>query len=488
MPVTRRTFLEMLAASLPALGLGACAAPVVLPCEQELSNLVPATPRAPGDPPVVVLGAGVAGLAAARALHAAGIPVRVLEARDRLGGRVHTAQVGAADVDLGAAWIHGEVNNPAAQFCDAVGIGYEPHDYDYPMRYDAVEDEHVADLPMAWYEGESNRFLDELPRVADGFDGDLSYAQALESWLDRQPVNETVRRRLRWTCEMAMAGLAAPEELLSVASLIGEDGPDDGISGDDQLPIGGFGELVAALAEGLTVELSTPVVSITTTEIGILVETAGGELIDASHCIVTAPVNVLKADVIAFDPPLSAERRAALDQLGMSNLEKVVLTFDEADWAEFEGEVGLVMEGVGPDKAFPTWFDLSDYTGVPTLACLYFATFARELQDSNASPEDIAGRAKQSLERALGRTLPEPSAVAVSEWRRDPYSRGSYSMDLVGSDGTAYEALAKPENGRLLFAGEATSATLSATVHGALMTGLREAKRIDSAAELEGLC
>ncbi len=223
-------------------------------------------------------------------------------------------------------------------------------------------------------------------------------------------------------------------------------------------------------------------------ELRVLIETAGGEFIDASHCIVTVPINVLRADLIAFDPPLAAERRAALDQLDLSNLEKVVLTFEEADWAELEGEVGLVMEGIGPDKAFPTWFDLSDYTGVPTLACLHFATFARELQDSDASPEDIAARAKQSLERALGRSLPEPSAVAVSGWRRDPWARGSYSMDLVGSDGTAYEALAKPENERLLFAGEGTSATLSATVHGALMTGLREAKRIDPTAELEGLC
>jgi len=334
---------------------------------------------------------------------------------------VHTADVGGAAVDLGAAWIHGEQNNPAAQYCDAVGIAYEPHDYSYPMRYDAETDEHVGDLPMAWFEGESNRFFAALPNIAGEFDGDLSFADALEVWLDRQPVNAIVRRRLQWTCEMSMAGLAAPEELLSVASLVGDDGPDDGIGGDDNLPVGGFGELANSLSEGLTIHLSTPVLRIETTDAGLVVETEN-DTFDASHCIVTVPVGVLKADVIAFEPPLSAARRGALDQLDMSNLEKVVLTFDEADWDEFAGEVGLVMEGVGVDKAFPSWFDLSDYTGTPTLACLYFSTFARDLQDSNAPPSpSLPGPRPASRPRwAASSPPPSPSPSASGAATRGP--------------------------------------------------------------------
>lgn len=486
MTTTRRTFLEMLAASGALFGLGGCATSLFA-CEQILADLTPAAPWTPGDPPVVIIGAGVAGLSAARALVDAGIDVLVLEARDRIGGRTHTVDVGGATVDLGGAWIHGDGGNPAAEYCKAVGLTYIPHDYDFPMRYDAIDDEHVGDLKMGWHQANADRFFNALPGIVRR-EGELSFADALEIWLDNQLMTERERRRTRWACEMTIAGLAAPEELQSAAMLVGPDGPDDGITGGDQLPTGGYRAMVASLAQGLDVRLATPVARITTTEAGVLIETADGEEVDGSHCIVTAPIGVLKADVMTFDPPLSQAKKDALAQLDMANLEKVVFTFDQADWDEFAGEVGVIMEGVGPDKAWPTWFDFSEFTGVPTLACLYYATFARNTQDSDLSTDQIAEAALASLERALGRPLPAPTGIAVTAWRRDPWSRGSYSMDLVGADGSAYDTLAEPTQGRLLFAGEGTIAAMSSTVHGALVSGLREARRIEASASLPGQC
>lgn len=486
MTTTRRTFLELLAASGALLGLGGCAVGR-LGCEIVLENLAPAAARQPGDPPVIVIGAGVSGLAAAKALSLAGVPVIVLEARDRLGGRTWTADVGAAAVDLGAAWIHGEVNNPVALYMDDVGLTYTPHDPGYPFRYDGVDDETVGDLKMGWHQANADRFGIELPGIVDQHD-DITLAEAIEIWLDRQGYQGTPRRRTRWALEMTYAGLAAPETLQSATALVGDAGPSDGIGGGDNLPVGGYRELVASLAEGLDVRLETPVERVTYTESAVLVETADGELLDGSHVIVTVPSGVLKAGVIAFDPPLPEPKQTAIDRSEMANLEKVVFTFEQADWDEFAGEIGLVMEGVGPDNAFPAWFDMTDETGTPTLVCLYMSGFARALQDSDATSEQIAERALATIEKALGRSLPSPVASAVTEWRRDPWARGSYSMDAVGSSFDDYDALAAPVGGRLLFAGEATIGLMSATVHGALMSGYREAKRIELKSTLPGQC
>ncbi len=483
---TRRTFLELLTAAGASLGLGACASQAA--CELALRNLSPAARRNAGDAPVVVIGAGVAGLAAAAALTEAGVPVMVLEARDRLGGRTHTADVGDAVVDLGGAWIHGNRGNPVAQYLDAVGLRYTRHAPGYPMAHDAVADERIGGFAMLDMQTTVERFYDELDGIVADAGGETSFADALQTWLDREGLEGTERMRIRWGCEMMIAGLAAPEELQSAAMLGGEDG-EDPITGDDHVPVGGYRELVRSLAEPLDdVRLETPVVRVTTTEGGVLVETAAGDTIAGSHCVVTVPLGVLKADVIAFDPPLSAAKLEAIHQSDMANLEKVVFTFDRPDWPEFAGQIGLVMEGVGPRKAWPTWFDFTEQAGAPTLACLYYSTFAREVQDGDRTKQEIADEALASLEAALGRSLPAPTAFAVTEWRRDPWARGSYSMDPVGATGDDYAVRAEPVLGRLLFAGEATSAEFSATVHGAFITGLREARRITADASLPGQC
>ncbi|MCO4774159.1 MAG: FAD-dependent oxidoreductase [Deltaproteobacteria bacterium] len=490
MSTTRRTFLELLAASGTLLGLGGCTALADTrdACEAALANLVPALPRQPGDPPVLVIGAGVSGLAAARALFDAGVPVVVLEARDRIGGRTHTIDLGGGAVDLGGAWIHGDIGNPVAHYFQAEGLGFTPHSPGYPMRYDAVNGVHVDGLKMLHHQANSDRFYAALPSLVEELGPAVSFADALDTWMDRQPFHALEARRTRWACEMLIAGSASPEELQSAAALVDESGPEDPVDGEDQLPVGGYRVLVDSLADLLTIRLNTPIVGVTTGEGSVLVETSGGELIEGSHVIVTVPVGVLEAGVIAFDPPLPAAKQEAIDRSEMANLEKVVFTFGEADWAEFEGQIGLVMEGVGADKAFPTWFDFSTEAGVPTIACLYFASFARGLQDSDATTEQIAADALASLEAALGRSLPEPTGVAVTEWRRDPWARGSYSMVSVHSTHDEPQRLAEPVAGRLLFAGEATSVMQGATVHGAFISGLREARRIEPTAGLPGQC
>jgi len=477
--LTRRTVLDLLA----ALGAGAVLPGCASTCQQVLSGLSPATARADGDGPVIVVGAGVAGLAAARALADAGVPVGVVEARDRIGGRTFTADVGAARIDLGGAWLHSPTGNPMVDFYGATGLSIADEARPSLLAVD-VDGGALTDAQVAAAEAAAQRFMAAGGTLTP--DGDRSAEVALQDWLDSEGLQGDARRHARWMCEGAVSDYGGTMGSFSMAMLDAE--PDGGVSGDDRMPVGGFGELIDALADGLDVRLSTPITRIVRDDDGVRLVTAGGEELSGSHCIVTVPVGVLQAGSIAFEPALPAALQDAIAGTEMGNLEKVVFVFDDVVWDEFAGGSAVVVEGLGDERGWPIWYDFSAEAGVPTIACLCDGDFARVVQDSPRSPDQIAAEARASLERALGPALPDPVATAVTEWRRDPWALGSYSFPTLGASWDDYDVRSEPVDGRLLFAGEATIATLSQTVHGAFLSGLREAQRIEPTAVLAGTC
>ena len=197
----------------------------------------------------------------------------------------------------------------------------------------------------------------------------------------------------------------------------------------------------------------------------------------------TAPLGVLKAGSIAFDPALPPAKAEAVARLGHGTFEKVVLVFAEWFWGDALGGGLAVLSGFGGERAFPLFVDLSVFAGAPTLVCIYSGAFATKAQAAMAPGELIAGATKQ-LARGLGRPVPAPVATAATRWATDPYSLGSYSYVPVGAGAGDMDALAAPVGGRLLFAGEATVAAHRSTVHGAFLSGLREARRIAPAARI----
>jgi monoamine oxidase len=201
---------------------------------------------------------------------------------------------------------------------------------------------------------------------------------------------------------------------------------------------------------------------------------------------VTVPLGVLKAGGIAFDPPLPAPKQAAIERLDMGNLEKVVLRFDEPFWLERGAAPTFLYIAETPGE-FPGFTDWTDAAGAPTLVCLYGGRSAREVLDKWPDDE-IAARAMQALREIFGADVPDPVATHVTRWRDDPWTLGSYSYLPVGASADDLRELGEPVEERLLFAGEATEPLLYATVHGALVSGLREARRIaGDAAALPGI-
>ena len=422
---------------------------------------------------VIVVGAGVAGLTAARALQDDGITVTVLEARDRIGGRTWTTSVGEARVDMGAAWIHGPKGNPVADIFEAAGIDWvelDPDTEDSVVRQEGVGRVSDDQYDDAWAVAE--RLVAHVDDWTETLGDDATFSEGREAILDDEGLSGAARRRARFALDSELVELDLGGPADSVALEWIDSG--EGFRGGDQVPEGGYVGLVEILAQGLDIHLEEPVTAIHWDDSGVSVQSSSGEW-TASHVIVAVPLGVLQAGSIAFDPPLPDAHQAALSHLEVGNLEKVILTWESRWWPE--GVQAYVWIDEDEPGAWPGCVDASATAGAPTLVCLYGGAFAREAQDGLDDAALVAG-ALEGLAQAADREIPTPVATALTRWRSDPYAMGSYSYFPVGAAPSDTDQLSEPVGGRVLFAGEHTIADWYQTVHGALISGLREATRL----------
>jgi monoamine oxidase len=305
--------------------------------------------------------------------------------------------------------------------------------------------------------------------VAD--DPRRSVADGVEAWIAEEGLGVEQADLLRFVALRVDVELddAAPADQLSAQA----SWEMAALRGGDVVPAGGYAPLVDALAEGLDARLADPVVSVAWGEGGVVVSTASGAAHAGSHAIVAVPVGVLASGAIAFDPPLPAGRVDAWGAVGVGALEKTILAW-ETRWWSGGGPWALV----DPEPALhPACGDLSAHAGAPVIACFTGGAASwegrRELDDDALVADALA-----ALSRMVGAEAPPPTATRVTRWADDPWARGSYSHVRVGGSLAELEALAEPIGGRVLFAGEHTAGPWHQTVHGALISGLREAARL----------
>jgi polyamine oxidase len=474
MPLTRRALLARALAG----GLGSALLPRRARAAQgsfdDGTDAIPAPAAGPVER-VVVVGAGLAGLAAAQALRNAGVEVVVVEGRERLGGRTWTADVGGAPVDLGAAWIHTPVGNPMSEVAQLAGVGVTPADPTDLTKLSGWEPE------AGWLSSTelvpplvlTQAFYGALPALRATLGPDASVADAIAPFLATIPLapdSADYRRAafaLRLVAEQFESG---PAEDLALA-YYGDTAIEYG--GTDVFPDGGYRPLVEWVAAGVDVRLGETVSAVAVGADGVSVTTSAGTH-TGSHALVTVPLGVLKAGAIAFEPALPAAKLAAIDALGFGNFEKVVLRYDEAFWLD-AGRTNFVHLSATPME-FPLFLDLTAYVGTPTLVALCSDGFAAGL--ATRSEEQAIAEVEAILATLFGGPLPARTHAAVSRWGADPFTRGAYTYVALGATPADFATLAAPVAGRLLFAGEHTSATRFGYADGALQTGVREAKRL----------
>ncbi len=418
------------------------------------------------SPDVIILGGGVAGLSAARDLTAGGVRVRVLEARDRLGGRVSTRHTPDGPVELGAEFVHGAVEETLSVAREADLPLREMNRAAPPTTTDRST-ERTADFFSA---------MDALLAHASATDPDQSFRELV----DRADVAPAVKA----------AGLALVEgyhaadpSRIGVHGLLKNTAADERPGANRQFRFArGYDSLVGAIHDRIDarlcdVRLGAVAAAVAWQRGQAVVTTAAGDEHAAPKLIITVPLGVLKAGTIAFSPSF-ADKQAAIAKLEMGDAERVSLCLGSDAWLAdggFSGG-GFLFAGEPP---FPVWW-VSRPPPFPVVTGWAGGRNARALRGRSVAERVEA--AIVALAEALGvdagRLRADVRGGFSHDWLADPFARGAYSYAGVGGS-EAGAALAVPVEDTIFFAGEATESDGdNGTVHGAVASGRRAARRV----------
>ncbi len=424
-------------------------------------------------PRVVVIGAGAAGLAAARMLHDAGVKVTVLEARSRPGGRVWTDDWDGIPIDMGASWIHGTMGNPVTDLRDQFNIATVVTDeesiahYSNALRLGDGDAEAISDA--------AEELVAVIDRPTPKRHENSSMAGIVEDAVRDSEAEGVVLRGIRFHLfeHFENEWGASPNDLS------GRWYKDTRFEQHQEVFPGGYGAVFEGLADGLDIRYQHRVTSIAYGSSGVRIMVDGHETAEADHAIVTLPLGVLKAKSVTFVPELPEEKQTAITELQMGVLSKTWVRFAERFWPTDK----RVFANLGhPDDetwttTWSTWYRFDDVVGEPVLCGFNGGEAGRQIEA--LSEEELRTQVVAALVGTFGPMTPQEFTVRQSRWTRDPLSLGSYSHVPQGTDVVQRDVLADPVGrGRLLFAGEATHRTCSQTVHGAVLSGWREARRL----------
>lgn len=421
---------------------------------------------------VLIIGAGMSGVAAGHALQSAGISPIVLEGRsDRIGGRIWSSYKWAdAPVDLGASWLtHAEIN-PLAQIARQAGITLVPSELLNLTLSEPngriLPDTEVADLLALYFGIYAKVKAISLDRIDRGLP-DIPASRAFETVLAQEHLSPDTLQKLGFFLNyIVKEPEASPLRDLSLNYW-----DDNLVFVQLQLDVvpGGYVQLVHNLAAGLDIRLNHVVKEIAHGPQGVTVTTNHGDF-QAPYAIVTLPHGVLMSDSVKFSPGLPPWKRGAIKRLHTGLSDKFYLRFPRVFWNPEPDTLGRIAESEA--SPWGTWLNFYKYTGIPMLMAFNHGGYAHRLEQM--SETQVIDTAMGVLRKQYGSSIPDPIGMQRSRWAADRFTNGTIPHVPPGASGADYQLMGQPV-GPLRFAGDSTTPEYPALVMGAFLSGVREA-------------
>lgn len=453
--LNRRTFIRRGAKALP---LALWAPSLLTGCSKETSNGIR----------VAVIGAGIAGLAAARKLHNAGYEVVVYEADSKIGGRIRTDRSTGIDFDLGASWIHGVSGNPIKSLADDAGAQSVESDFYDVACYRAGG----IPVPVSEFMAKEEEFYSIIHDLSAFGDINTGFEQVFLAQYP-QYTNDDLMRFFISSYLTFDTG-----DLSQLSSALYDEGEEYG--GEERIIVNGYDKLIQELAKGLVIQTERVVSAVYTIPERPLIHVSpkignsgGGSTGEYDHVIVTVPLGILKSSDLKFNPSLSTAKQEAIESIGFSSVEKFLFVWDTTFW---DDNLFLAFAPPIPDR-FNYFINMNrTKAGCHALMTFCYAEEARAALGK--SDGQLMDEVMENLRQMYGDSIPYPTRVARSNWRGNYLIRGAYSYTAIGTKMHHFDDLAEPIGNKVFFAGEHTERDYFSTAHGAYLSGIREANRI----------
>ena len=414
----------------------------------------------PADKTVVVIGAGISGLAAAKKLQEAGFKVSILEAQDKVGGRVRTNRSLAIPFDEGASWIHGIDGNPITTLAQGAGMTTF-QTLDESMKsygiggitrktstYDAAEDEFYTILGSMMKKGSDSQ----------------SFEQVFNQFYP-----EKKNDRL-WKFFLSTYLTFDTGDLDKLSSTLYYEGEEYG--GVEKIATNGYDTVATYLAKNLSVSFNQRVSAIDYSGVTVNI-THNNTVTPADFVIVTVPLGVLKNNKIVFTPSLPSAKQTAIQKIGMNCVNKFLLTWETAFW----DDVQYISYTPELRDKFNYFVNVKKFQPT-TNALMTFAYADYGRQTETMTDAQVTTEIMGHIRDIYGSSIPNPTRLLRTRWSTNENSFGAYSYTAVGTEMRHFEDLAEEIDNRLFFGGEHTEVDYFSTAHGAYLSGIREADKI----------
>lgn len=416
----------------------------------------------PNGKTVIVIGAGISGLAAAKKLKDKGFNVIILEAQEKIGGRIRTDRSLGIAFDEGASWIHGPKGNPITNLASQADANTYLTDDDSLK----VFDNNGTAYSDAFLDAQYTQFENALNAVRSIGTQSQSFLEVFNSLYPTQENNRLWKYMLSAYLEFDTGG-----DISTLSSKYFDD--DEAFSGKDVIVTNGYDKIANLLGQGLDIRLNSRVTEVNYTSIKSLVN-VNGDSVEADYVIVSVPLGVLKNNSVSFTPTLPIDKQGAIENTKMGNVNKFLFSWNTPFWETDVQYIGYTPDTKGKFNYFMNMLKFLPATNsLMTFAFGDYATVTETMSDAEIISEVMA-----QLKTIYGNSIPNPTNMLRTKWGQNINTFGAYSFAPNGTTSTDFDTMAKEISNKLFFAGEHTIRDYRGTVHGAYLSGIREADKI----------